>query len=631
MSTATSNATSNERSLSSVALLRRFWSFGRPHKRWIAVGFALIPMVAGMSTLRPLLVKHAVDTNIPQGDALGLRFVAMAFLAAVIAEFLCSAAQVYALQRAGIAIIYDVRRAVFAHVLRLPARYFDRNALGSLLTRTTSDVEALSETMSFGVFTILTDIVVISSILLAMFWLSPKLTVITLTVAPVLFFLVSFVGSRLRRLQLEVRKAQSRQTGFLAEQLSGVTVVQLFGREQSARDEYARLGTRYLSANKWANWLDAGLYSIMDGISAFSIALLIYFAAPDVAVQDGALSLGLLFAFVDYLQRVFGPIREFSGKLATIQRATASLERIYGLLDEPAETRAEPGAPDPLASWRGGLCVRDLEFRYKDEGDDVLRKISFDMAPGEVLAVVGRTGSGKSSLGRVLTRFYDGYRGSVCLRDGEPDANANANADPNTRRAEAAGIELREVQPDQLRRHVLMVQQDVFLFNDDVAYNVSLGERPLRDDPERLREALRVVQAEEVVRARGGLDFPVGERGGNLSAGEAQLVAFARVAAREPTLLILDEATANVDSLTEQKVQAAIEQLLQGRSVLVIAHRLSTVRRADRILVLSEGRVAEQGTHEQLLARGGLYAELVSMGFREPADDETIAPPGAVS
>lgn len=581
---------------STWSLFKRFWIYARPHKRWILFGMAMIPLVAGLSTLRPLLLMEAIDSEIPDRDAVGLRVLGIFFLVAVVAEFLCSAVQVYALQRGGHATISDVRRAVFGHVLRLPAKFFDNNAIGSLLSRTTSDVEALSETLAFGVFTILTDVVMIVSIVVAMFVLDAQLTLITITVAPVLYVLVRYFGAALRRLQLEMRKAAAIQTGFLAEQLTGVTVVQLFGRERAAIAEYERLGQRNLDATKRANWYDALLFSLMDGISAFTIALMIYFAAPSVT-SGGAITLGLLFAFVDYLQRVFGPIREFSGKLATIQRASASLERIYGLLDEPAERRGDEH--DPLRSWRGAIHIRDLEFRYREGGPDVLRGISFDVAPGEVIAVVGRTGSGKSSLGRVLTRFYDGSRGSIVL--GTP----------------AGDVELSSVAPDHLRKHVLMVQQDVFLFDENVALNVSLGDPEIANDRERIEKALRVVQADQVIAERGGLELSVGERGANLSAGEAQLIAFARVAAREPTLLILDEATASVDSLTEQKVQHAIETLLKGRSVIVIAHRLSTIRRADRIVVLKQGEIAEMGTHDELMAKAGVYAEMVASGLDE--------------
>ncbi len=587
---------------STWAALRRFWPYVRPHRRWMWAGLAMIPLVAAVSALRPLLVKQAIDHNIASGDFLGLRVTALLFLLAVMLEFFASAAQVYALQRVGHITIADLRRAVFRHVLRLPARFYDRTPIGSLLSRSTSDVEALSETLAFGVFTILTDVAVITAILTAMFVLDARLTLISLAAAPVLAVLVRVFSARLRALQHEIRKAQSVQSGYLAEQLAGVSVVQLFGREDATTREYERLGNRYLRATKTSNWYDAGLYSLMDGISALCVALLIYFAAPELFPADpttAAVTLGLLFAFIDYLQRIFVPIREFSAKLATIQRAVASLERIYNLLDEPVETRSEPGAHDPLVGFRGGVSVRDLHFAYREGAPDVLRGISFDIAPGEIVAVVGRTGSGKTSLGRILTRTYDDYRGSVRLNsDGE-------------------AVEVREITPDILRKHVLMVQQDVFLFNDDVAFNICLGDAALAADPTAQQAALRTVQAQEFVEQRGGLAFVVGERGRNLSAGEAQLLAFARVAARAPKLLILDEATASVDSMTEHKVQAAIEELLHGRSVLVIAHRLSTIRRADKILVMQAGKIVEAGTHSELLARGGSYAELYRMGFKE--------------
>jgi ATP-binding cassette subfamily B multidrug efflux pump len=599
---------------SALALMRRFWTYARAHKRWLFLGLAVIPLVAVMTTVRPLLVKQAVDEAIPAHDGAGLQQLALLFLGAVLLEFVAMALQVYALQRAGHASISDLRASIFGHVLRLPARFFDKNPLGSLLSRCTTDVEALGETLSFGVFTILTDVVMIGAILTSMFVLSWQLTLISLSVAPVLFLLVRWFSALLRGLEAEVRRAQAVQTGYLTEQLAGIGVVQLFAHENHARASYEALGERYLRATKLANIFDALMYSVMDGISAFCVALLLYFGAPallgDIGLLgdlSGALTLGLLFAFVDYLQRVFVPIREFSGKLATIQRAAASLERIYGLLDTPRERRAtldqvDDGSTDPLAQWTGAIRIRDLRFSYAydDGAPEVLRGLSFDIGAGEVVAVVGRTGSGKTSLGRILTQMYSGYRGHVEL----------VLADGST-------IELRDLAPDLVRRRLLMIQQDVFLFDESAGFNVTLGEREIADDPSRIHAALETVQAAEFVRDRGGLDTAVGERGANFSVGEAQLLAFARVAARSPTMLILDEATASVDSLTEQRVQRAIERLLEGRSVLVIAHRLSTVRHADKILVLADGELAEMGDHELLMSKDGLYAELYRSGFAE--------------
>ena len=581
-----------------LPLLRRFWPFSDGVRPWLWLGLSMIPVLAATTAVRPLLLERAVDTHLASHDLEGLHRVAWIFFGVLGLEFLATAWQTYGLQRAGHVTIARFRAHIFGHVLRLPLRFYDKNPIGALLSRTTSDVEALSETLSFGVFTIITDAVKMVVIFVSMLVLDARLTLISFALAPVMYLIVRFFSSVLRRLQLEIRKATSIRSGYLAEQLAGITVVQLFDREAAAHREYEALGARYLSATKRANVFDALLYSLMEGAGSFAIAMLLWFSIPrelQGELTSAPVGAGLLWAFIEYLRQILIPAREFSGKIATIQRAAASLERVFGLIDEPAEPPRGSHDEASLRDWDGAVQVRDLRFAYEAGGRDVLRGLDFSIAPGEVIAVVGRTGSGKSSLGRVLTSSYDGYRGSVKLGHG------------------ADAVELRDVPPTRLRDEVLMVPQDVFLFDEDVAFNASLGAPNV--DAEGIRAALRTVEVLDAIDARGGASLPVGERGANLSVGERQLVAFARVVLRSPKLLILDEATASVDSETEQKVQAAIERLFEGRTVLVVAHRLSTVRHADRILVMHEGEVVESGPHDELVARGGIYADLVRRGF----------------
>lgn len=597
----------------SASLLLRFFPTVKPHIRLILTGLAAIPIITGVGIWRPLLVKRAIDQFIPSGELEGLLQTSLLFFGAVVVEYLAVGTQLYCLQRAGHTTIRDLRRNVFSHILRLPASYFDKHPVGVLVSRTTSDIEALSETLSFGVFTIISDVVLILGTLVTMFLLSPRLTLMSLAVAPVIFLLIRVFSQLLRRWHLEIRQSQGTQIGYLTEQLTGVGVIQLFGREDAVRRRFSELSDRYRRATKRANIFDAMLYSIMDGLTALCVALLVYFAAPmvlDLTPQEQSpVSIGLLFAFVDYLQRVFVPIREFSGKVATVQRAIAALDRVFHVLDEPAESRSGQTQPS-LGQWTGALKVRDLYFAYSGQGPDILRGVSFEVGAGEIVAVVGRTGSGKTSLGRVLAQIYPGYRGSVQME--LKDASGRTS-----------WAELSDFEPAQLRRHLLLVQQDVFLFDDSVAFNVALGDPELSGDTKRIDAALEVVQATAMVRERGGHGFRVGERGKQLSAGEMQLLAFARVAARSPRMLILDEATSNVDSATERKVQAAIERVFDGRSVLVIAHRLSTVRNADKILVFDAGEVVESGDHEALMRLRGIYASLYRSGLQEQGGSAT--------
>lgn len=593
-----------------VRLLRRYWPFVAADRAWIAVGLAAVPLMSAGALLQPFLVKEAIDGPIARAvaggatSADGLAPIAAAFLAAVALEYGCRGMQLFALQRAGFASLARLRRRVFAHVLAQGTLFFDRRATGTLLARTTTDVEALGEVLTFGIVGVVGDLFEIAAILVAMVALDVELTLLSLLAAPVVALVVNFFRRRLRVHSNEIRRTMAEASGTFQEALAGARVVQLFGQEQATVAAYKRANHRYLKAYHWSNIYDASLYAVMDGVAALCIALLIWFGGG--AALRGAVTIGLLVAFVQYIQRLFVPIRELSGKVATIERALAALQRIMALLDEDERVPAGDHAPAQVA---GAVEFDRVEFSY-DGTHPVLRGVSLSVAAGQVVALVGPTGSGKTSLLRLITRLYAAPAGSVRLD----------------------GVPVEAWRHDALRRAVGVVQQDVVLFAGSLYDNVDLGRGQPR---EVVARALADACLGEVV-DRLGLDGEVGEGGQALSAGERQLISIARILAANPAVVVLDEATASIDSLTEQRVQEAIARVLSGRTALVVAHRLSTVRRADAIAVLRQGEIAEQGDHDSLIARGGLYADLVAAAARQgrldpaPAAGETDAKAVAV-
>lgn len=561
-----------------VPYLRRDW--------WLfAVAMLAAPSSAMLVVLQPYLLRLAIDDYIKVGDIAGVQMIAFYFLGAVLIAFCMEATYTLAMSYGALRSIARLRGAVYDHTLSLSRSFFDRSRTGQLLTRATSDVDALGETLTAGAVTIVLDVLLVVGILSAMFWQDARLTVVILLMAPVIAVVLETIRRILRRLYLEVRESLSSLNAFIAERLAGVQVVQLYSDEERAMRQFGERVTRYRNATIATNVWDATLYAIVDGLTSVSVALMLWYGTG--SLLEGALTAGMLAAFVDYVDKLFRPIREFSAKIAILQRASAALEKIFGLLDNKDHikpgTRALPEEADSFA-------LRNVSFAYSEKGATVLNGIDFEVGPGQVVAVVGRTGSGKSTLAKLLTRAYDGYRGSITL----------------------GGVELSDLHPSDVRATVGTVEQDVRLFPGDVRFNLSLG-ADLSDA--QLMDAVSLVHAEEVVQRLGGLDGPIHHDAGNISVGEAQLLSFARTMAARTPIVLLDEATASVDTLTEAHIQEATAAVFERRTVLVIAHRLSTIVSADQIIVLDSGRVVERGTHVELLERDGAYADLFRSQF----------------
>lgn len=579
-------------------LIARFWPLVRDARPWLVAALLAMPVMTAAGLLQPWLVGKAIDGPIsaalrgqPETLPWTLGTVAATYLLAVIAEYGARSLQLYGLQRLGFLGLHRLRRKVFLHVLGQGGRFFDTRPTGNLLSRTTSDVEAVGEVMTFGIVGIVGDVIEIASILTVMVALDARLTGVSLLMAPVVIGVVSLFRRQLRKYSTDIRKAMGAASGYFQEAMAGARVVRLHGRQEASVDEYKALNYKYLDAYRLSNWYDASLYAVMDGVAALCVALLIWYGGGRALLPSSdpdAVSVGLLVAFIAYIQKLFIPVRELSGKVATIERALAALERIFALVDVDESVPFGDHAPSQV---RGELLLENVSFSY-DGTTPVLHDLHLRVSPGQMLALVGPTGSGKSTVAKLLTRMYAGASGTIAL-DGVPVQQWSAAA---------------------LRKAIGVVQQDVLLFSGTLRQNVDLSGQC---SDAQLLTALQDACLGELVQRLGGLDGTLGEGGGSLSAGERQLLSIARILAANPAVVVLDEATASVDSQTEALVQAAIERVLQGRTAVVVAHRLSTVRRADLIAVLRHGQLVESGTHEALLAGGGLYAELVAAGERQ--------------
>lgn len=594
-------------------LMRRLLTYARPYWRWIVLSLAMLVIITGTELARPYLVSVAIDDHLSQvtagyvagqeSEALEGHMRAVVVLALILLglqalAFVLRFGQLYLLQWTGQRIIFDMRREIFHHLQGRPLAFFDRQPLGRLTTRVTNDTEQLNEMYTNVVVSLFQDLLILVGIMVVMLRLHTGLALVSFAVLPLVVATAVLFRIKARSAYREVRTRLARINAFFAENLAGMKTVQAFHQEARQARAFERINRSYYDASMRELTYFAIFRPLMDLISSLGIAALLWYGG--VRVLGGGLSFGILYAFINYLQQLFRPINDLTEKYNIMQAAMASSERIFQLLDNQ-EVIPEPAHPKHVRPIRGRIDFDHVFFAYRDE-DWVLKDITFHVEPGQTIALVGHTGAGKSSILNLLTRLYDVQRGRILID----------------------GVDIREIPQAELRSQIGVVLQDVFLFSGTIADNIRLS-HPLSD--EEVRRVAAAVHADRwIERLPNGYQEIVSERGSTFSAGQRQLLAFARALAADPRILILDEATANIDTETELVIQEALRTLMAGRTTLVVAHRLSTVQRADRILVLQRGRIRESGTHEELLAKGGLYWKLYQLQYQQQPTTPNGAP-----
>jgi len=584
------------------ALMGRLSGYLRPYRAYVVAAFTFLLLAALADLVGPFLVGYALDHAIRPalaahpGAALDgyrrqLLAIALIYLLSLLASAGFRYGQLVLLNMLGQSVMYDLRLQMFGHMQRLSLGFFDRNPVGRLMTRLTNDVDALNELLTSGAISVFGDIFTLLGIMVVLLLLNWQLALITFTVLPVLIVMASYFRIAMRDSFRAVRTRLSRMNAYIAENISGTLIVQLFTRERRNYDRFASLNRDYYQANMRSTFYFILFSPAVSLISSAAVAAIVWYGGGRILERQG-LTIGALVAFLSYASRFFVPIRDISEKYNILQSAMAASERIFAILDEQVAVR-DPEQPVVLPAVRGKVEFRDVWFAYNPD-DWVLRGISFTIQPGESVAFVGATGAGKTSLISLISRFYDVQGGQVLVDD----------------------LDVRQVRQDDLRRHIGAVLQDPFLFAGTIAANIRLSNQGITD--EEIRRAARYVNADRFIEALpGGYDTEVRERGAGLSVGQKQLLAFARAIAFNPEiLLVLDEATSSVDTETEVLIQTALARLMRGRTSIIIAHRLSTIRNVDRIVVLHKGRIAEIGSHDQLLARNGLYRRLYELQYQ---------------
>ena len=586
-------------------LMRRLLQYMKPYTGRVALALVMVAIVTPLELAPPLIFRKAIDDYfvpalkhvLPENAAWsGIGWLSLLFLAVLAFDFLAQYIQIRIMQRVGQQTMYDMRREIFSHMQRLPMSYFDRNPVGRLVTRVTTDVDALNDLFAAGVVTMINDFFLLAVMAGLLFKIDRRLALDTLAVLPGILIVTMIFRKFVRDANRRIRTAIARINAFLQEYISGMSVVQLFNRERKAVEEFEKRNRDNMLAWRDAILAYALFYPAVEFLSFATIALI--FWSGGIRILSGALTLGVLTAFTMFAQRFFRPIQDLSEKFNILQSAMAASERIFKLLDEPVLVESDPNAI-PLDHPRGEIEFRNVWFSYRNvaepaEEDWILRDVSFRVEPGQTIAIVGHTGAGKTTLISLLLRFYDIQRGQILLD----------------------GKDIRLIELQDLRRQFGIVLQDPFLFTGTIESNICLGTPGI--DRSTVENAVEEIGLGDFIRSLPeGVGSSVNERGSTLSVGQRQLINFARALAHNPRFLILDEATSSVDTKTELLIREALNRLLSGRTALVIAHRLSTIQHADRILVFHKGRLREQGAHQELLAERGIYYRLYQLQYKE--------------